>query len=384
VLQKPGFEEGVNKTRFLHTADWQLGLRRHFLGEEALPRYRQARIDAIRTMAALARDRECEFAVVCGDVFESNQIDAQTLTRTAAALGDFPCPVFLLPGNHDPLDAGSIYRSARLRDHPRARVLETSEPVEVRPGLEVVGVPWHTRRPGRDLVAEACAALAPAAPGTLRVCVAHGNTGVAGEHDDPALIRLADAEQALAAGKIHYLALGDRHSVTKIHDRIWYSGSPEPTSYRETEPGYVLVVELDEGACDVQRHAVARWRFVERSFSLTGEADLATLAEWIDGLPDKDRTVLKLRLRGALGLADRAALEARLADAGTLFAAVERRTQDLLSAPGEDDFTALDLSGFARDALDVLTRLAQGQDAQAPVARDALALLYRLVQGEAR
>ncbi|HEY4378681.1 MAG TPA: hypothetical protein VGM93_16045 [Acidimicrobiales bacterium] len=41
-------------TRFVHTADWQLGMTRHFLGAEAQARFSAARIDAIRTIGALA------------------------------------------------------------------------------------------------------------------------------------------------------------------------------------------------------------------------------------------------------------------------------------------------------------------------------------------
>ena len=67
--------------RFLHTADWQLGMRRHFLGADALPRFQQARIDSIRILGKLAREQDCAFMVVAGDVYESNQIDRTTLAR---------------------------------------------------------------------------------------------------------------------------------------------------------------------------------------------------------------------------------------------------------------------------------------------------------------
>ncbi len=359
----------VNRTRFLHTADWQLGLRRHFLSEEALPRYRQARIDAIRTMAEHARD--CEFAVVSGDVFESNQIDATTLRRALEALAAFPCPVFLLPGNHDPLEAGSIHE--RIRNHPRARVLVSRE--TVRPGLEVVGAPWHTKRPGSDLVARACEGLEPAPQGTLRVLVAHGNGGAAGDHGDAALIDVAAAARAIDERKIHYVALGDRHSVTKLRDRIWYSGTPEPTAFRETEPGHALIVDLDESDCKVSRRPVGRWSFVKRTWVLAGQADIDALGLWLDEIPTKDTTVLKLRLKGTLGLAERAALDRTLADAQALFAGLERR-DDLAIAPGDLDLAALGLSGFARSTLDELARR-KGDEA----AGDALALLYRLAGG---
>ena len=93
-------------TKFLHTADWQLGMTRHFLSDEAQARFTAARIEAISTIGALAVDEGCSFVVVCGDVFESNQVERQVVVRSLEAMKATPGVAFyLLPGNHDPLDA---------------------------------------------------------------------------------------------------------------------------------------------------------------------------------------------------------------------------------------------------------------------------------------
>ncbi len=42
--------------KFIHSADWQLGMTRHFLSPEAQARFSQARIDAITAIGALARE----------------------------------------------------------------------------------------------------------------------------------------------------------------------------------------------------------------------------------------------------------------------------------------------------------------------------------------
>ncbi|MGA7052660.1 MAG: exonuclease SbcCD subunit D, partial [Mycobacterium sp.] len=60
--------------RFLHTADWQLGMTRHFLAGDAQPRYSAARRDAVAGLGALAAEVGAEFVVVAGDVFEHNQL----------------------------------------------------------------------------------------------------------------------------------------------------------------------------------------------------------------------------------------------------------------------------------------------------------------------
>ena len=61
--------------RFLHTSDWQLGMTRHFFSEGAQERYNQARFDVIRTLGRIAEAEKCQFVAVCGDAFESNQVE---------------------------------------------------------------------------------------------------------------------------------------------------------------------------------------------------------------------------------------------------------------------------------------------------------------------
>ena len=69
--------------KFLHTSDWQLGMTRRYLAEGSQERYNQARFDAVRTMGRLAKEESCQFMLVCGDVFESNQVDRKTVAAKA-------------------------------------------------------------------------------------------------------------------------------------------------------------------------------------------------------------------------------------------------------------------------------------------------------------
>jgi DNA repair exonuclease SbcCD nuclease subunit len=369
--------------RFLHSADWQLGMTRHFLAPEAQARFSQARIDAIRTLGRLAADTGAAFLVVSGDVFETNQVSPQTVRRTLDALGAVPVPVYLLPGNHDPLDAGSIFRSPTFVAGKPAHVTvledSTPHPVPGLAGVEVVGAPWFTKRPLSDLVADACASLEPVR-GIQRVMVAHGAAEIA--FDSPATIRVPDAEAALADGRIGYLALGDRHSTTSVgtSGRIWYAGAPEPTDYDELDAGNALLVEFaDTGACTVAKHRTGTWRFARERFELDGIDGIDALGAWLDALAPKDRTIVKLTLVGTVSLSERARLDALLEHQGDLFAAIEQweRHTELVTRPDDDDFEDLGLSGFAAQAMVSLRAEAAGTGPDAAAARDALALLVR-------
>ena len=370
--------------RFLHSADWQLGMTRHFLSAEAQARFSQARIDAIRALGRLAAETGAAFLVVSGDVFETNQVSAQTVRRALDALGSVPVPVYLLPGNHDPLDAGSIFRAPTFANGRPAHVtvLEDSapHPVPGLPGVEVVGAPWFTKRPLSDLVADACAGLEPVR-GTRRVLVAHGAAEIS--FDNPAAIGVARAEAALADGRIAYLALGDRHSTTPVGTtgRIWYAGAPEPTDYDELDAGNALLVELaDDGSCEVTKLRTGTWRFARQRFDLDGAGGLEALEAWLDALAPKDRTIVKLTLVGTVSLSTNASLESILEHERDLFAAIEQweRHTDLAVRPDDDDFADLRLTGFAAAAVADLRARAAGAGGDADAARDALAVLVRL------
>jgi DNA repair exonuclease SbcCD nuclease subunit len=380
--------------RFLHTADWQLGMTRHFLAGDAQPRYSAARRDAVAGLGALAAEVGAEFVVVAGDVFEHNQLAPQVISQSLEAMRAIGIPVYLLPGNHDPLDASSVYTGALFTaERPdNVVVLDCTGVHQVRSGLEIVAAPWRSKAPTTDLVAEVLAGLPtdPPCDGVTRVLVAHGGVDVLDpDRDKPSLIRLATLDDALAGGALHYAALGDKHSLTQVggSGRVWYSGSPEVTNFDdvESDPGHVLVVDIDESdpqrAVTVTARNVGHWRFVTLRRQVDTNRDIADLDVNLDQMTDKERTVVRLALTGSLTVTDRAALDACLDRYGRLFAWLglwERHT-DLAVVPADGEFTDLGIGGFAAAAVEELVAKARASDAEAAVdAQAALALLLRL------
>jgi DNA repair exonuclease SbcCD nuclease subunit len=375
--------------RFLHTADWQLGMTRYFLSGDAQPRYSAARRDAVAGLGALAAEVGAEFVVVAGDVFEHNQLAPQVISQSLEAMRVIGIPVYLLPGNHDPLDASSVYTSALFKAEcpDNVVVLDRAGVHEVRPGLQIVAAPWRCKSPTADLAAEALDGLA--SDGVTRVLVAHGGVDVLDpDPARPSLVRKAVLDDALARGAIHYVALGDKHSVTEVGDsgRIWYSGSPEVTNFDDIEPdpGHVLVVEIDETdpqhPVTVEARRVGRWRFVTVRHQVDTSRDITDLDLNLDLIADKERTVVRLALVGSLTVTDRAALDACLDRYSRLFAWLgcwDRHTE-LAVIPGDGEFDGLGIGGFAAAAVEELVTTARGGNTE--IAGDALAALALLLR----
>jgi len=371
--------------KFIHTSDWQIGMTRAFLSQEAAARYSQARIDAIRALGELAEKHHAKFMVVAGDVFESNQLSAQTLSRALDALNSVPVPVFLLPGNHDPLDASTLFRSKAFREQARSHIIvvENSEPIPV-PGLlnvEVVGAPWFSKRPGTDLCAQTLKALQPA-PGVTRILLGHGQVdSLSPDHSQPGVISQALLEQALAEGRVQYVALGDRHSLTNVGNsgRLCYSGTPLVTDFDEVKPNKALLVELDNDSCSLTPLSTGIWDFQAVQRDMNGPEDLAAFKQWLDAIRGKECTVLKVGFTGSVNLALAAQLDALLEAQSHVFASLKRRerTTDLAVIPDALDDNAIALSGYADATWKALLARAATDD----TATDALRLMYRLAGG---
>lgn len=380
-----GVRRGGSIMRFIHTADWQIGMKRHFLDEDAQARFSDARENSIRKIGQVAETHDAAFIVVAGDVFETNLLRSRTILRTLDALREISVPVYLLPGNHDHLGPTSIYKSQEfLHGKPdNVYVLESDDIVMGPEETEVVGVPWAAKRLVEDRVGQRVQQL-PTTSGHFRVVVGHGTTAAMGGSDILGVIDLTQVEAAIAQNKLHYLALGDRHSTTPCGDtgRVWYSGAPEPTDYDEVDAGNVLVVELVPGDIRVTRVPIGTWRFVECMLDVEAGNAEAALEHFLAELPDKAHTIVKINFRGTIGILDQMGLERTIAEQRDVFAAIERHEHrdQLAILPASGQFHEVNLTGYAREAFNRLVAGSSYPDPEGQRFRDALALYYRMIR----
>ncbi|NNN10131.1 MAG: exonuclease SbcCD subunit D [Acidimicrobiaceae bacterium] len=376
--------------RILHTSDLQLGMTRRFLGHEAQARYTDDQFDALRRLAKFATEHNCDAVVIAGDVFDAVLPDRRIIARSIDALGSFEVPVFLLPGNHDAGSPESIWTTGNLSSRlpPNVTVIRDSTVHSVNGGrLEIVGAPWTSRRPDRDLVALALEHLEPPSHEVTRILVGHG--GVDSINPDPGnlnLIRLASLESAISEGLIHYVALGDRHSALSIGvaGRVWYSGAPVMTSFREDleTTNRALVVTFDTDVA-VDQVEVGQWEFRRIEIAASGADLVEAVGAELARPGDRARTAIRFVLEGTVNLAERAELDQILDEAGDLYASVRLSEDhcDLAVLVDDADLTTLAIGGYGDDAVaDLIAMSAQGGDTGDDAVL-ALRTLYRLLEG---
>lgn len=362
--------------RILHTADWQLGKPFQSLPVEVAALVREARVAAVRTIAALAARHEVAAVLVAGDVFDSNLVPERTVLQALAAMRGFGGPWVLLPGNHDArLAEGVWHRLERLGRPENVLVADTAQPITLAEGrIVILPAPLTERHATDDLTAWMDDAATPS--GALRIGLAHGS--VAGRLPVEAEASNPIAPERAARARLDYLALGDWHGTLEIAPRSWYAGTPEPDRFRANDAGNALLVELSEPDALplVTRLATARHGWRQLDLDLTGIADAGPA---LDGLladaAGLEHTLVQLTLTGVIDLAGRAALEAGLERLAGEVCHLEVRDR-LLAEPSERDLLTLVGSPVVGTVARELAALAAGDPSQREVATLALRLLY--------
>src|SRR5262249_20848661 len=95
----------------LHTADCHLGRRLAWLPPEQESRLTRARLDVVGRILDVANNRNVDAVLVAGDIFDGPTPDDLWWQGLQAEFRErnWNRPVVLLPGNHDPLMARSVF-----------------------------------------------------------------------------------------------------------------------------------------------------------------------------------------------------------------------------------------------------------------------------------
>jgi DNA repair exonuclease SbcCD nuclease subunit len=367
----------MNAFRFLHSSDLHLG--RAFGGypEGIRHRLREARHGAIARLAQAAREGGAGVVLLAGDTFDAETPAPETLRQALRAMGDEGDLTWvLLPGNHDSLAASELWRRIAQDKPANLRAITDETPVELAPGHWLLPAPCTQRRPGRDLTEEMSA---PTPEGARRIGLGHGAiTDFSGEEGATGVI---PPDRAARSG-LDYLALGDWHGQMQVTPSTWYSGTPEPDSFKHDVPGAALLVTLD-GQAEVTPVETAQFRWMRPALDLLpGEDVVERVVAALPATRARDHLV-RLALTGRLPLADRAALEADLAARAPDFGWFAADLSALAIEALPEDLDQIDRAGALRQAADVL--LAEAGDAalseaDRDTAQAALARLYALTQ----
>jgi DNA repair exonuclease SbcCD nuclease subunit len=370
--------------RFIHTADWQIGMKAVHVGAAA-EAVRSERLKAARRVVEAARERGVDFLLVAGDTFEDNAVDRVLVQKVADTLASFGGPVYVIPGNHDPLVPGSVWDHPAWQSARNVRVLTEAAPVAIEGGTlypSPVFQKHSLNDPSRWINAQDATGIA--------IGIVHGTVeGVSQEVPDYPIRRDAAARSGL-----DYLALGHWHSAALFSDvdgasRMAYSGTHETTRFGERDSGNVLLVEVDRRGSPPQLTTVRtgdlRWESIVDE--LREPADVRCVREKIETWHDPAKSLIELRLSGIAYRESQAELLRidEILKARFLYGGLD--SSALVPAPDDDRWLDDVPMGVLREATKRLQALSspaviadRPDYARPEVAMRAMLELYRIIQ----
>lgn len=303
--------------RLLLFADLHLDTPFTWAAGDVARRRRQTLRDALARTVTLAGEVGADVLVSAGDLYEHERYAADTGAFLRQRFTEAPCPVLLVPGNHDWYGRESLYATVDWPDHVHVVTAERLEPTPLAGDATVWGVahtaPAGAGDPFADVRADGQGPHVAVVHGSERSGMAHHGEGhhPHAPFDDPA-VPAAGFAHALC-GHYHRPREGPHHT---------YPGNPEPLTFGEDGRRGPVVVDVDaDGAvrrrwCDV---AGTTWhdprldvsgaatldecrdRARELLAGLEGVARLTVAGELdpaVDLRPDRDLSLEALGLRG--------------------------------------------------------------------------------------
>jgi DNA repair exonuclease SbcCD nuclease subunit len=199
----------------------------------------------LKAVLAYARSVTADVVLLAGDTFDNHMVTAATIERAARVLAEAGVPVVLLPGNHDPVTADSVFVRGGYGDIPGLRILGLSDDGSisfVEHQLEIWG---NAHRDYHDM-----APLKNPRPRTTRwqIAMGHGHYEPPETFANPLRPSWLISNEAIDATGADYVALGHWDRPAQVGSGIipaYYSGSPEWAKtvnlVRFTKTGDVIV-----------------------------------------------------------------------------------------------------------------------------------------------
>lgn len=265
---------------FVHAADLHLDTPFEGLGRvnpELGDRLRDASLDAFDDLVRLTIERQAEFLVLAGDVYDGADRGVRAQLRFLRGLKKLAFEgirVFVVHGNHDPLDGWSAIRAwpANVTLFGAAGV----EAVALTRDGERLATVYGMSYPRRDVTENLALRFHRAPAPGLHIGLLHCAVGSVGDH---ALYSPCTVDDLRLAG-MDYWALGhihDRRILAEPAPWVVYPGNLQGRSTKPSERGAkgATVVHVDGSVVErVEFVACDRARFVEVEVDVSGAPGL--------------------------------------------------------------------------------------------------------------
>ncbi|MGD9417461.1 MAG: metallophosphoesterase family protein [Verrucomicrobiota bacterium JB025] len=304
----------------LHTADNHIGLSFNRYPEAVRDRLLDERFAALERLVATANERQADFFVVAGDLFDKVGVAKSTVVRAVDLLREFTGEaVLVLAGNHDYCEGpdSKLWKWFRTAADGSPVIALTDKEVRDFEGddyrVRFYACPCASKHSREHVIG--WVADEEKADDRLHVGIAHGNVDGLGLDADQRYFNMSENElrgaglDAWLLGHIHVPAPATGTTGRPLY---FMPGIHTPDSVKCSHGGHAWWIELgDGGACGHELLSPGALRFIRISRELRHVDDIAALKAECEAL-DAPRTVLDLQLSGRLKEGEISALNGML------------------------------------------------------------------------
>ncbi len=245
--------------KILHTADIHLGIKFPGLGDKGNLQRRQVE-ETFKKIISLAITEKVDVLLIAGDLFDSNQQSQRIIDLVINQfnmLGRNNIPVCVIPGNHDCLDATSVYRKINFMVQCPNLTIFTGEDVAYHE-YPVIGLTVYGKPNLSDLeLTSPLQGIKKSTSSHYHVAMAHGSFFIPGKVSENDHVFTAEE---IANSGMSYVALGHWHDAGNYSSGsviAWYSGAPERLDFKQEGTGQVILTNIiDNGVVEVQHKAI--------------------------------------------------------------------------------------------------------------------------------
>ncbi|NOY77934.1 MAG: hypothetical protein GXO76_08710 [Calditrichaeota bacterium] len=254
--------------KILHFADVHLDISFAGMGfpVDVARQYRQALREALKRLIDIALHENVAAVTVGGDLYEQERFTADTgnfLAEQFARLGAIP--VFMAPGNHDPLVPDSLYRQTKWPEnvtifpHPKLEPIPLSEDI-VLWGLAHPSPSWREAPLKKFRVPD----------DRIHILLLHGSDMSSVPSNK--VTHAPFVPEEIGRAGFSFALLGHYHQGRLSPEEnpiLAYPGSPEPLAFCESGLHGAVLLEIETGGLSARHISTSTYQSVQKNVAVS-------------------------------------------------------------------------------------------------------------------
>ncbi len=234
----------MNSLRILHVADVHLGVKFKGLPPDKAQNRREDLKKTFSKMIDLVKSSRSNVLLIAGDLFDDPHPSTSLVSFVINEMKRAEIPVFLIPGNHDPMVKGSVYSD---NDFPSNVTIFDKEFSSKTVGdLAVHGIAYDPEKFDKHILKY----LPEPIPDKYNIALIHGSYRFMDFGDEN---YYPIEKEEIEGSKMNYIALGHFHTFNEIKTSVpaCYPGTPEGLGFNDTGNRGVVIVDLDKNGVKI-------------------------------------------------------------------------------------------------------------------------------------